>query len=152
MRNVTNIKDKRALKELLEMFEELKQGIVKPQDRCANYGDLKGMFCKRSVYGTRLSYDIIKEGVYYVFDCELKTSNNEKYDKVRRNSAKLNEYEKDHLNNILSNCKDEIFDNIETKPKLNDLAYIIYTSGSTGKPKGVKICHESLSNYIRMGY
>lgn len=121
VRNVTNIKDKRALKELLEMFEELKQGIVKPQDRCANYGDLKGMFCKRSVYGTRLSYDIIKEGVYYVFDCELKTSNNEKYDKVRRNSAKLNEHEKDNLNNILSDgakskeiisINEEIYDNI----------------------------------------
>lgn len=40
-------------------------------------------------------------------------------------------------------------ENFDYDLKEEDLAYIIYTSGSTGKPKGVKICHKSLSNYIR---
>lgn len=56
-----------------------------------------------------------------------------------------------NLENIIDECKNEIFNNSQTKPKSDDLAYIIYTSGSTGNPKGVKIAHESLANYIRMG-
>jgi amino acid adenylation domain-containing protein len=38
-------------------------------------------------------------------------------------------------------------ENIDTKVKSNNLAYIIYTSGSTGKPKGVMVEHKSLVNY-----
>lgn len=55
------------------------------------------------------------------------------------------------MENIIYECKNKIFDNIENKPTLDNLAYIIYTSGSTGSPKGVKIANESLANYIRMG-
>ncbi len=51
------------------------------------------------------------------------------------------------LNNF--DYKKENIPNIDYKLKEYDLAYIIYTSGSTGKPKGVKVCHKSLSNYIR---
>lgn len=54
------------------------------------------------------------------------------------------------LEDIITECKNTIFNNIENKPKLDTLAYIIYTSGSTGTPKGVKIAHESLANYIRL--
>lgn len=54
------------------------------------------------------------------------------------------------LENIISESKNKIFNNIENKPTLDTLAYIIYTSGSTGKPKGVQIAHESLANYIRV--
>lgn len=56
-----------------------------------------------------------------------------------------------NIENIIHECKDKIFDNMENKPTLDNLAYIIYTSGSTGNPKGVKIANESLANYIRMG-
>lgn len=55
------------------------------------------------------------------------------------------------LEDIILKSKNETFNNIINKPKLDTSAYIIYTSGSTGKPKGVEITHESLANYIRLG-
>lgn len=55
------------------------------------------------------------------------------------------------LENIIEECRNKKFNNLQNKPELDNLAYIIYTSGSTGNPKGVKIAHESLANYIRMG-
>ncbi|EEF60272.1 non-ribosomal peptide synthetase [Pedosphaera parvula] len=38
--------------------------------------------------------------------------------------------------------------NSQTRPSLNQLAYVLYTSGSTGRPKGVLIEHRSVVNLL----
>ncbi|MBR9650561.1 MupA/Atu3671 family FMN-dependent luciferase-like monooxygenase [Thalassovita aquimarina] len=39
-------------------------------------------------------------------------------------------------------------DNIDSRAKGHDMAYMIYTSGSTGRPKGVMVEHRNVSNFF----
>ncbi len=52
------------------------------------------------------------------------------------------------INNYNNTKPHYLVNNLPSKSKSNDLAYIIYTSGSTGKPKGVMIHHEGFAHYI----
>ncbi|MFL6281660.1 MAG: AMP-binding protein, partial [Pyrinomonadaceae bacterium] len=49
---------------------------------------------------------------------------------------------------LSASLEDESGDDLPTRPRPNNAAYIIYTSGSTGRPKGVAIEHRSVVTFL----
>jgi len=121
-KDLSSIRDNSHLESVKIYLEELKNKEVNfVLDAFHSDGELKGFYHKKSRKAVRLCYDILGNGIYYVYDLTVKKSDNDKASKTKMMNRRPNEYEVKKIKELLGDetkrqeiieRNEEIYDNI----------------------------------------
>lgn len=102
-KDINSINDSYYLESVKIYLEELKQGKINFGIEAYHGSQLKGSYHKKSRKAVRLSYDILGQGIYYVYDLTIKKSDNDKASKLKVVNRKPSNYEKEAIKRQLEN-------------------------------------------------
>ena len=121
-KDLSSIRDNSNLETVKIYLEELKNKEVNfVLDAFHSDGELKGSYHKKSRKAVRLCYEILGNGIYYVYDLTVKKSDNDKASKTKMMNRRPNEYEVKKIKELLEDKtkrqeiierNEEIYDNI----------------------------------------
>ncbi len=134
-KDLRSLKDNNHIESVKIYLEELKRKEINfAYEAFHGGGELKGSYHKKSRKAVRLSYEILGDGIYYVYDITVKKSDNDKASKEKIINRRPNEQEVKRIKELLTDEEkridviaknEEIYNNImsyieEQLPDLKD--------------------------------